>query len=66
MRFLGVAYMSLGREAVFPIAEFAGIFKRVRLNSEDFTPENFKPGTSGQAELPVTSIIPTLASLLVH
>ena len=51
MRFLGVAYMSLGREAVFPTSEFMGIFKRVKLNSEDFTPEKFKPGTSGQAEL---------------
>jgi DGQHR domain-containing protein len=51
MRFLGIAYMSLGREAVFPTSEFVGIFNRVKLKSEDFTPENFKPGTSGQTEL---------------
>ncbi len=51
MRFLGIAYMSLGREAVFPTSEFVGIFNRVKLKSEDFTPDNFKPGTSGQTEL---------------
>jgi len=51
MRFLPLAYMSLGREAVFPTAEFKAIFDRVRLDADDFTPENFKPGTSGQAEL---------------
>jgi hypothetical protein len=51
MRFLPLAYMSLGREAVFPTSEFKGIFNRVKLDADDFTPEKFKPGTSGQAEL---------------
>ncbi len=51
MRFLPLAYLSLGREIVFPTAEFKAIFDRVKLNSDDFTPERFKPGTSGQAEL---------------
>lgn len=51
MRFLPLAYMSLGREIVIPIAEFKAIFDRVKLEAGDFTPENFKPGTSGQAEL---------------
>lgn len=51
MRFLPLAYLSLGREIVFPVAEFKAIFDRVRLESADFTPERFKPGTSGQADL---------------
>lgn len=51
MRFLPLAYMSLGRDAVLPTAEFKAIFDRVRLDWGDFTPERFKPGTSGQAEL---------------
>jgi hypothetical protein len=51
MRFLPLAYMSLGHDMVFPIAEFKAIFDRVKLDAGDFTPERFKPGTSGQAEL---------------
>jgi hypothetical protein len=51
MRFLPLAYLSLGCEMAFPTAEFKAIFDRVRLDSDDFTPERFKPGTSGQAEL---------------
>jgi DGQHR domain-containing protein len=51
MRFLPLAYLTLGREMVIPTAEFKAIFDKVKLGAEDFTPENFKPGTSGQAEL---------------
>ena len=51
MRFLPLAYMTLGRETVIPTAEFKAIFDKVKLDSEDFTPERFKPGTGGQAEL---------------
>ncbi len=51
MRFLPLAYLSLGRDIVLPTAEFKAIFDRVKLNDDDFTPERFKPGTSGQSEL---------------
>lgn len=51
MRFLPLAYLSLGRDMVVPTAEFKAIFDRVKLDADDFTPERFKPGTSGQAEL---------------
>ena len=51
MRFLPLAYLSLGQDMVFPTAEFKAIFDRVKLDSADFTPERFKPGTSGQVEL---------------
>lgn len=51
MRFLPLAYLTLGRDTVIPTAEFKAIFDRVKLAVADFAPENFKPGTSGQAEL---------------
>ena len=46
-----VQVLSLGREIVIPTAEFKAIFDRVKLDADAFTPENFKPGTSGQADL---------------
>jgi hypothetical protein len=51
MRFLPLAYLTLGRDTVIPTAEFKAIFDSVKLSADDFTPETFKPGTSGQAEL---------------
>ena len=51
MRFLPLAYLTLGRDTVIPTAEFKAVFDRVKLNDDDFTPERFKPGTSGQKDL---------------
>ena len=51
MKFLPLAYLTLGRDAVIPTAEFKAIFDQVRLHSADFTPEHFKPGSSGQSQL---------------
>ena len=51
MRFLPLAYLTLGIDSAFPTAEFKRIFDHVRLTDDDFTPENFKPGSSGQSEL---------------
>jgi hypothetical protein len=51
MRFLPNVYLSLGHDTVFPTAEFKAVLDRVKLGDADFTPENFKPGTSGQAAL---------------
>jgi DGQHR domain-containing protein len=50
MRFLPNAYLHIGYE-VAPAADFKAIFDRVKLRDADFTPEMFKPGTSGQAAL---------------
>jgi hypothetical protein len=50
MWFLPKAYFSIGYEVV-PAADFKMIFDLVKLNDADFSPENFKPGTSGQAAL---------------
>jgi DGQHR domain-containing protein len=51
MRFLPLAYLTLGIDSVVPTAEFKGIFDRVKLSDDDFTNENFIPGSSGQGAL---------------
>jgi len=52
MRFLPLAYLNLVEVDAVPTKEqFAALFKKIELKDEDFTPENFKPGTSGQAAL---------------
>ena len=51
MRFLPLACLSIGRDFVIPTAEFRAIFERVKLKNTDFTPENFKPGSTGQKQL---------------
>lgn len=52
MRFLPVAYLSLGGfDSVVPEEDFRTVFTKVRLTDDEFTPENFVPGTSGQAKL---------------
>ncbi len=46
------AYLSAQRlDQVLPESYFAEIFARVKLNNDDFNPENFKPGSSGQKQL---------------
>jgi DGQHR domain-containing protein len=51
MRFLPLASLSVGRDLVVPAAEFRAIFNRVKLEDADFTPEKFKPGSTGQRQL---------------
>lgn len=52
MRFLPIAYLSLGGlDTVVTQDAFASVFAKVKLDDDSFTPEEFKPGTSGQAEL---------------
>jgi hypothetical protein len=51
MRFLPNVYLTLGYDTVLPTAEFKAVFDHVKLEDSDFTPENFKPGTGGQAAL---------------
>lgn len=51
MKFLPLAYLILGRDTVIPTAEFKAVFDQVKLNDNEFTPDNFKPGSSGQSQL---------------
>jgi len=52
MRFLPFAYLSLGGlDTIVSEEEFSSVFEKVKLSDEDFTPEEFVPGTSGQAKL---------------
>lgn len=52
MRFLPLAYLSLGgMDTIVSEDDFASVFTRVKLDDDEFTPEVFKPGTSGQAQL---------------
>jgi DGQHR domain-containing protein len=51
MKFLPLATLSIGRELVVPTSEFRAIFDMVNLGDDEFTPENFKPGSSGQKQL---------------
>jgi DGQHR domain-containing protein len=51
MRFLPLAYLTLGRDTGIPTAEFKAIFDKVKLDADDFNPDRFVPGTGGQAEL---------------
>jgi len=52
MRFLPVAYLSLGgMDSMVSEEDFREVFDKVKISDEDFTPENFVPGTSGQAKL---------------
>jgi DGQHR domain-containing protein len=52
MRFLKNAYTSFDkRDAVIPIESFGRIFTKIRLADHDFTPERYKPGSSGEALL---------------
>ena len=51
MKFLPLAYLTLGRDTVIPTAEFKAIFDQVKLNDNEFTLDNFKPGSSGQSQL---------------
>ena len=52
MRFLRIAYLHCGDpgDVVSPDA-FAKIFAKVELKSDEFTPDNFKPGATGERDL---------------
>jgi DGQHR domain-containing protein len=52
MRFLPVAYMSLGGlDTTVSQEDFRSVFDKVKIADDDFTPENYVPGTSGQSKL---------------
>lgn len=53
IRFLRPAYLSVGRKEgdVVTADEFSNILKTVDLKDDDFNPENYKPGSSGEAQL---------------
>ncbi len=52
MSFFRNAYLSLGDPGDIITAEqFKTVFERIKLNEEDFTPENYRPGATGEREL---------------
>lgn len=52
MKLLRPAYLRLGEPGdVIPKQEFLKLFKKSSLKDEDFTVDNFKPGTSGESSL---------------
>ena len=56
MRFLRDVYLQLATPGKTPykvpsVPEFSGVFQRIDFNSDDFTTENFPPGTSGESTL---------------
>ena len=52
MRLLRPAYNAFAQEeSVPPVDHFAAIFARITLRDSDFTPDVFKPGSAGEAEL---------------
>jgi hypothetical protein len=51
MRFLPLTLFTLGLDTLHTVDEFFGIIDRVNLIDDDFTPDNFKPGSSGEGAL---------------
>lgn len=52
MKFLRNAYLHLGNPGdIIDSEKFRNIFKKITLKEEDFTPDNFKPGATGEQEL---------------
>jgi DGQHR domain-containing protein len=52
MRFLPIAYLSLGgMDSIVSEERFREQFDKVKLDDSDFTPDKFKPGATGQTEL---------------
>lgn len=53
MRFLRVAYLNVQKDSRGLVEEsaFSRVFDKITLLSTDFTPDRFKPGSSGEAEL---------------
>src|SRR6266404_6717849 len=52
MKFLRPAYLYLVRPGEVPKrAQFDKVFQRIQMNDDEFTTDNFKPGTSGEVAL---------------
>ena len=52
MRFLRDVYNAFDRpDEVISRSDFSSRFQRIKLKDSDFTPDTYKPGTSGEAEL---------------
>ena len=52
MRFMRVAYLSIGnQDVVVPASKYEAILDRVELSDGSFTPENYLPGSSGEKAL---------------
>ena len=52
MRFLRDVYVNIHKPDTVPgKAQFAAVFKKCKLGDSSFTPEQFKPGSSGEKAL---------------
>lgn len=52
MRFMLLAYLDIAEPGAVPqVEDFATIFKRMNVSDDFFNTDNFKPGTSGEAEI---------------
>ena len=52
MRFLRIGFLRYEKPESVPSTNyFLDIFKKVQLSDSDFTPENYKPGSSGEKDL---------------
>ena len=51
MRFLPLTLFALGLNELHSVEEFFEVIDKVNLIDDDFTPENFKPGSSGEGAL---------------
>jgi DGQHR domain-containing protein len=51
MRTLPLMLFKLGIESVHSVEEFSGLLAMVTLSDDDFNPDNFKPGSSGEGLL---------------
>jgi len=52
MSFMGYAYNHLGgRSQVFSVSEYGRVINVIKLKDDEFTPDVFKPGSSGESKL---------------
>ncbi len=52
MRFLPIAYLNSGEPGdVITADKFAVIFRKINLKNEDFNPDKYKPGATGERDL---------------
>ena len=51
MRFLPMVIFRLGLETVHSVDEFSAVLQKVTLKEHEFTPDQFKPGSSGEGQM---------------
>jgi DGQHR domain-containing protein len=52
MKFLRPCYLLVGKlDEIVNVSEFDKIFRRIEISGDSFTPDNYKPGATGQTDL---------------